>query len=254
MSVGRGGDLSCPLQPWRKYWWLLKWWQGQASNSKEEVRKFLVWWNHHQARLNSNSGGFYYSFRKVADVKQGLLSPYLLRKSLNFWKNEIANLTLHFHRCVTRKFFPCRSSDNPDRNIGGGGRRLLGCSFLSLVKKEKKKYWQEASKTQIGKIWSSCNRHVNTGRSSIHTCNVALHKGGEKQVIQLQITYFIWNINERQKSFKTSQCQPIRKVRAYKDPSLKKMDSMKIHNKEVYSWSTLFPFRKISFTNLSKTS
>ena len=221
MSVGRGGDLSCPLQPWRKYWRLLSWWPGQASNSKEEVREFLVWWNHHQARLNSNRGGF------ITVLEKCQMSPYLLRKSLNFWKNEIANLTLHFHRCVTRKFFPCRSSDNPDRNIGGGGRRLLELMFFPFIskKKKKKKYWQEASKTQIGKIWSSCNRHVNTGRSSIHTCSVALHKGGEKQVIQLQITYFIWNINERQKSFKTSPCQPIRKVRAYKDPSLKKMDS-----------------------------
>lgn len=83
-SVGRGGDLSCPLKPLEEVLMTADMMTGQASNSKEKVRKFLGWWNQQEERLNPNRGGFYYSFRKVSDVKQGLLSPYLLRKSLNF--------------------------------------------------------------------------------------------------------------------------------------------------------------------------
>ena len=83
-----------------------------------------------------------------------------------------------------------------------------------------------------------------TGRSSsIHTCSVAFHKGGEKQVIQLQITYFICNINERQKGFKKSHCQPIRKVKAYKDPSLRKMDSMSPQQRGLFL-KYAFPIQK----------
>lgn len=39
-SVGRGGDLSCPLKPWRKCWWLLTWWQGRPATAKRRSGSF----------------------------------------------------------------------------------------------------------------------------------------------------------------------------------------------------------------------
>lgn len=189
----------------------------------------------------------------MSDVKQGLLSPYLLRKSLNFWKNEIANLTLHFHRCVTRKFFQCRSPDSPDRNTGAGGRRLLELMFFPFISKKK----NTDKRHQTHKYGKSDQAVIGMWLQAgllLYIPVVLLFTKVEKSRLfnfRLLISYGI-SMKDR-RALKNPIVNLLGKSGHTRIHHLGKR-IVWVHNKEVYSWSMLFPFRKISFTNLSKTS